>query len=55
MIFFLIYTFKIKKYIKMKGTFEENTNEFYKELNGNCDPDKLLEIVKHGIYLNMKN
>jgi len=35
----------------MKGTFEENTNEFYKELNSNCDPDKLLEIAKHGIYL----
>jgi len=35
----------------MKGTIEENTDEFYKELNGNCDPDKLLEIAKQGIYL----
>jgi len=35
----------------MKGTFEENTDEFYKELNGNFDPDKLLEIARHGMYL----
>jgi len=35
----------------MKGTFDENTIEFYKELNGNCDPEKLLEIAQCGIYL----
>ncbi|KAG4086879.1 hypothetical protein H8356DRAFT_1372091 [Neocallimastix lanati (nom. inval.)] len=35
----------------MVEVFEENMKEFYKELNGKCNPDKLLEIAKRGIYL----
>lgn len=31
--------------------YEKNTIEFYKELNSICDPEKLLEIERHGIYL----
>jgi len=35
----------------MAKTFEENTKDFYKELNGECDPEKLLDIAKQGIFL----
>ncbi|KAG4094821.1 hypothetical protein H8356DRAFT_1427690 [Neocallimastix lanati (nom. inval.)] len=35
----------------MSKTFEENTKDFYKELNGECDPEKLLNIAKQGIFL----
>ena len=31
--------------------YDKNTNEFYKELNGNCCPEKLLEIARKGIDL----
>jgi len=31
--------------------YEKNTDEFYKELNGNCYPEKLLEIARKGVYL----
>ena len=37
--------------IKNDRDIEENTREFYKELNGNCNPDQLLEIARRGIYL----
>ncbi|KAL6592819.1 hypothetical protein LY90DRAFT_520022 [Neocallimastix californiae] len=35
----------------MSKTFEENTEDFYKELNGECDPKKLLYIAEQGIFL----
>jgi len=30
---------------------EENTKDFYKELNGECNPEKLLNIAEQGIFL----
>jgi len=30
---------------------EKNTKLFYKELKNNCDPKKLLNIAKQGIFL----
>ncbi|KAG4082871.1 hypothetical protein H8356DRAFT_1351908 [Neocallimastix lanati (nom. inval.)] len=35
----------------MSKTYEENTKDFYNELNGECDPEKLLYIAKQGIFL----
>jgi len=35
----------------MVVSIEENTKKFYIELNGNCDPEKLLEISKKGVLL----
>ncbi|KAG4081824.1 hypothetical protein H8356DRAFT_969070 [Neocallimastix lanati (nom. inval.)] len=35
----------------MSKTYEENTKDFYNELNSECDPEKLLYIAKQGIFL----
>jgi len=35
----------------MSKSFEENTKDFYKELNGKCDPKRLLFIAEQGIFL----
>jgi len=35
----------------MSKSFEENTKDFYKELNGKCDPKRLLYIAEQGIFL----
>ncbi|KAG4082423.1 hypothetical protein H8356DRAFT_1019070 [Neocallimastix lanati (nom. inval.)] len=35
----------------MSKSFEENTKDFYDELNGECDPKRLLYIAEQGIFL----
>ncbi|KAG4081675.1 hypothetical protein H8356DRAFT_1319905 [Neocallimastix lanati (nom. inval.)] len=35
----------------MSKSFEENTKDFYDELNGECDPKRLLYIAEKGIFL----
>ncbi|ORY05941.1 hypothetical protein LY90DRAFT_678417 [Neocallimastix californiae] len=35
----------------MSKTYEENTKYFYNELNGECDPERLLCIAEQGIFL----
>ena len=35
----------------MSKTYEENTKYFYNELNGECDPERLLWIAEQGIFL----
>ncbi|KAL6591233.1 hypothetical protein U3516DRAFT_854813 [Neocallimastix sp. 'constans'] len=35
----------------MSKSYEENTKDFYNELNGECDPERLLYIANQGIFL----
>ncbi|ORX56593.1 hypothetical protein BCR36DRAFT_345861, partial [Piromyces finnis] len=35
----------------MIKSYEENTKDFYNELNGECDIERLLDIAKQGIFL----
>jgi len=34
----------------MNSTIENNTRLFYNELNNECDPNKLLNIARQGIF-----